>query len=303
MKATTTRRLTISMIAASSLIFGACGGGSSSADTTAAATCDAENIASPRIVSLSPTATEMLVAIGAGDNLAAVDSLSTWPESVSCKVTKISAYEPSAEAIVAYEPEVVVISNDMNKITEQLKAADPGITVWTGAAAASLDDVYGQIADLGELTGHENEAADLVESMKGRIAEATKAVDGEAGSLSYYYELDNTFYSVTSNTFVGALLKPFGMVNIADGVETGNDWPQLSAEAIVKADPSIIFLADTKCCQQDATTVAARAGWSGISAVKNGNVVELDDDIASRWGPRVVDLVETFAAAVKKARG
>ena len=303
MKATTTRRLTISMIAASSLIFGACGGGSSSADTTAAATCDAENVVSPRIVSLSPTATEMLVAIGAGDNLAAVDSLSTWPESVSCKVTKISAYEPSAEAIVAYEPEVVVISNDMNKITEQLKAADPGITVWTGAAAASLDDVYGQIADLGELTGHENEAADLVESMKGRIAEATKAVDGEAGSLSYYYELDNTFYSVTSNTFVGALLKPFGMVNIADGVETGNDWPQLSAEAIVKADPSIIFLADTKCCQQDATTVAARAGWSGISAVKNGNVVELDDDIASRWGPRVVDLVETFAAAVKKARG
>lgn len=304
MKATITRRRAIATIAASALFFGACGG-SSSADTTSAPaeTCDASKIASPRIVSLSPTATEMLVAIGAGANLAAVDSLSTYPESVSCKVTKISAYEPSAEAIVGYEPEIVVISNDMNKITEQLKAADPAITVWTGAAAASLDDVYAQIADLGEVTGHENEAADLVENMKSRIADATKGLDGEAGALSYYYELDNTFFSATSNTFVGALLKPFGLVNIADGVEEGNDWPQLSAESIVKANPSIVFLADTKCCQQDAAAVAARAGWSGIDAVKNGNVVELDDDVASRWGPRVADLIETFAAAVKKARG
>ena len=303
MKATVTRRRTIGLIAASALVFAACGGSSSATDTTEPATCDAANVASPRIVSLSPTATEMLVAIGAADNIAAVDSLSTYPESVSCKVTKISAYEPSAEAIVGYRPEIVVISNDMNKITEQLKSADPGIRVWTGAAAASLDDVYSQIADLGELTGHETEAADLVENMKSRIADATKGIDGEVGSLSYYYELDNTFYSVTSNTFVGALLTPFGMTNIADGVEDGNDWPQLSAESIVKANPSIVFLADTKCCRQNAASVAARAGWNGIDAVKNGNVVELDDDVASRWGPRVVDLVEVFAAAVKKARG
>ena len=303
MKATIIRRRAIAAIAASALVLGACGGSSSAPDTTAPAECDAANVASPRIVSLSPTATEMLVAIGAAANLAAVDSLSTWPEAVSCKVTKISAYEPSAEAIIGYQPEIVVISNDMNKITEQLKAADSKINVWTGAAASSLDDVYEQITQLGDLTGHETQAADLVESMRSRIADATADLDGEVGALSYYYELDNTFYSVTSNTFVGALLKPFGMVNIADGVEKGNDWPQLSAESIVKANPSIVFLADTKCCQQDATAVAARAGWSGIDAVKNGDVVELDDDIASRWGPRVVDLVETFAAAVKKARG
>jgi iron complex transport system substrate-binding protein len=92
-------------------------------------------------------------------------------------------------------------------------------------------------------------------------------------------------------------LKQFGMVSIADGVEEGNDYPQLSAEAIVKADPSIIFLADTKCCQQSAATVKARAGWSGISAVKDNNIIELDDDVASRWGPRIVDLIEQFGAA------
>lgn len=285
------RRRAITAIAASVLILGACGGGGSeSADTTSPEQ-------SLKIVSLSPTATEMLYAIGAGDQVVAVDSLSTYPAEVAPKVTKISAYEPSVEAILAYEPDVVLISNDMNKITEQLESiSSRKITVWTGAAAASLDDVYAQINELGTLTGHTTEAAELVTSMKTRI---DAAVPDAMPLVAYpvYYELDNTFYSVTSNTFVGALMKQFGLVSIADGVEEGNDYPQLNAEAIVKANPSIIFLADTKCCQQTAATVGARAGWSGIAAVTAGNVVELDDDIASRWGPRIVDLIEQFGKA------
>lgn len=290
MKHPFTRRA-ISAIAASLLILGACGGSSDSTDTTAA---PAEQL---RIVSLSPTATEMLYAIGAGDQVVAVDSLSTYPAEVSDKVTKISAYEPSAEAILGYTPDVVLISNDMNKITEQLTTANKDIQVWTGAAATTIDDVYKQINELGELTGQTDEATELVSSMKDRIAKATSSVTPQTES-KYYYELDNTYYSVTSNTFVGALLKPFGMTNIADGVEAGNDYPQLNAEAIAKANPSVIFLADTKCCAVTKDVVSKRPGWSGIDAVKNGHIVELDDDIASRWGPRVVDLVEQIAAAV-----
>jgi iron complex transport system substrate-binding protein len=239
----------------------------------------------------------MLYAIGAGDQVVAVDSYSTFPAETASKVTKMSAYEPSVEAILAYEPDVVLISNDMNKITEQLESiSSRKITVWTGAAAASIDDVYKQINELGELTGRSSEATALVADMTKRIDAAVPDV-APTDASSVYYELDNTYYSVTSNTFVGALLKQFGMVSIADGVEEGNDYPQLSAEAIVKADPSIIFLADTKCCQQSAATVKARAGWSGISAVQNDNIIELDDDIASRWGPRIVDLIEQFGAA------
>jgi iron complex transport system substrate-binding protein len=132
--------------------------------------------------------------------------------------------------------------------------------------------------------------------MKTRIDAAVPDMSTQM-AFPVYYELDNTFYSVTSNTFVGALMKQFGLISIADGAEKGNDYPQLNAEAIVKANPVIIFLADTKCCQQDAKTVSARAGWSGIQAVTDGNVVELDDDIASRWGPRVVDLIEQFGKA------
>ncbi len=294
MKKSMLSKRAIVAIVASLTALAACGGASESADTTAAPAATLH-----RIVSLSPTATEMLYAIGAGDQVVAVDSLSTFPAEVAPKVTKISAYEPSAEAILGYTPDVVLISNDMNKITEQLTAASKSIQVWTGAAAASLADVYKQIEELGALTGHVTEAADLVTSMKTRIDAATSSVTPNSSS-SYYYELDNTYYSVTSNTFIGALLKPFGLKNIADGVEAGNDYPQLNAEAIAKANPSIIFLADTKCCAMDAAKVGARAGWSGIDAVKNKGVIELDDDLASRWGPRVVDLVETFASAIAK---
>ena len=89
-----------------------------------------------------------------------------------------------------------------------------------------------------------------------------------------------------------------GLVSVADGVEAGNDYPQLSAEVLVDKDPSIIFLADTKCCAQSLQTVAERDGWAELTAVKTGSVVELDDDIASRWGPRLVDLVRVVAEAV-----
>ncbi len=239
----------------------------------------------------------MLYGIDAGDCVVAVDSLSTYPADVADKVTDISAYEPSAEVILAYEPTHVLISYDPG-IVDQLTAADPNIVIWTGDAASSLDGVYAQITELGEATGRTAEAEELIASMKQRIAKATDGVTAPAGT-SIFYELDDTLYSVTSNTFVGSLMEPFGVTNIADGVEDGNDYPQLNAEAIIAANPTVIFLADTKCCGQTAETVSARPGWSEIAAVQNGNIVELDDDIASRWGPRVVDLVEQFAAAIK----
>ncbi|NBR01060.1 MAG: ABC transporter substrate-binding protein, partial [Actinobacteria bacterium] len=229
----------VAVLAAASLSFlAACGGSDTATDTTA----PADAVESVRIVSLSPTATEMLYAIGAGDQLVAVDSLSNWPAEAAGKLTEISAYEPSAEAILGYEPDLVLISNDMNKISEQLTAANPAIKVWTGAAAASLDDVYRQIAELGAATNRVEAADALVADMKSRIEAATAGVTAPEGA-SYFYELDNTLYSVTSNTFVGSLLKSMGIANIADGVEEGNDYPQMNAEAIIKANPTVIFLA------------------------------------------------------------
>ncbi len=314
------RKRSAGAVVASLFILAACGSGSSGTDTTAVATeSKSEECVYPvkvetaagtiellerptKIVSLSPTATEMLYAIGAGDQVAALDSLSTFPAEGASKVTKISAFEPSVEVIIGYEPDLVVISYDANKLTEQLTAVDSiKITVWNGPAAATLDNVYEQINQLGVLTCNINAADALIETMKSKIDTAMKSVVVPEG-ISYFYELDNTLYSVTSNTFVGAIMKSFGIANIADGVEAGNDYPQLNAEAIVKADPTVVFLADTKCCAQSAVEVAKRPGWSGITAVKNNNIVELDDDVASRWGPRVVDLVEQVAASLGKLK-
>lgn len=279
----------VALAIASLTLITACGS-SSSSDTTVAVE------APQRIVSLSATATEMLYAIGAGKQVIAVDEYSNYPADAVALGTKLNAFEPNIEAIAAYTPDLVIISNDMASVTERLKALD--IKVWVGAAPATIDDAYAQITQLGAATGHTDEASQLVTSMKDDISTAVDGVKAPAGT-TYFYELDDTYYSVTSNTFIGSLLSTLGLTNIADGVEAGNDYPQFNAEALIKANPGIIFLADTKCCAQTAATVAARPGWSSIAAVKNNAVIELDDDISSRWGPRIVDLVKQFADAVK----
>jgi cobalamin transport system substrate-binding protein len=138
--------------------------------------------------------------------------------------------------------------------------------------------------------------------MRSDIEDAVASADPVAGQ-TFYYELDDTYYSVTSKTFIGQLFSMLGLVNIADEAERASSgYPQLSSEYIVDADPELIFLADTKCCGQDASTVADRPGWGDLAAVRDGNVVELDDDVASRWGPRLVDLVQTIADAAASAR-
>ncbi|MCU1387607.1 MAG: putative transporter substrate-binding protein [Ilumatobacteraceae bacterium] len=251
------------------------------------------------IVSLSPTATEDLFALGAGSQLVAVDDQSNYPAAVSELPATLSGYTPNVEAIAAFKPDLVVISDDTSGVAEQLTALK--IPVWTGPAAVTLDDVYTQIGQLGALTGHGGEATKLVGQMQTDIAKALDGLPDTEVPLTYYHELDNTFFSITSNTFLGQIYSLAGLVNIADQAESGSDYPQLNSEFIITADPQLIFLADTKCCGESPQTVAARDGWPAISAVKNNSVIAMDDDIASRWGPRIVDYVKAVVAAVDTA--
>jgi iron complex transport system substrate-binding protein len=253
-----------------------------------------------RIVSLSPTATEMLFAVGAGDQVIAVDNYSNFPAEAA-ELEKVDSFEPNVEAIAGLEPDLVIATYDPGNLVEQLNALD--IPVFFAGAVADLDGAYEQLEQIGALTGNLAAAQDLAAQMRTDIDAIVASVDPAAAELSYFYELDPTLYSVTSNTFIGGVMSLFGLTNIADGVEEGNDYPQLSAEVIVEKNPDIIMLADTLCCEQTAATVAARDGWADLAAVKNGNVVELNDDIASRWGPRLVDLVRTVADAVTAALG
>jgi iron complex transport system substrate-binding protein len=247
-----------------------------------------------RIVSMSPTATEMLFAIGAGKQVAAVDSNSNYPE--EAPKTDLSAYEPNLEAIAGYKPDLVVYSDDPGELAAGLgKLAIPALQQ---PAAKTLDDSYAQLDQLGRATGHLPEATQLAGTMRAEIAKVAAAKPQH--QLTYYHELDKNLYTATSKTFIGQLYAQLGMKNIADAADKdGSGYPQLSAEYIVKADPDLIFLADTKCCGQTARTVAARDGWDDLTAVKTGGVVELDDDVASRWGPRVVDFLKTVAGKVE----
>ncbi len=249
-----------------------------------------------RIVSMSPTATEMLFAIGAGDQVVAADSYSNYPS--DAPTTKLSAYEPNAEAIANYEPDLVVYAEDPGDLQSSLdKLKIPAISE---PAAATLDDVYAQIEQLGQATGHPDEASAQVDALKTKIKSVVDEVGDAGKGMTYYYELDDTYYSVTSNTFIGAVLGELGLKNIADAAKgASSGYPQLSAEYIVQADPDLILLADTKCCAQDAEKVAKRPGWQDLTAVQNGGVVELDDDVASRWGPRIADLLQQVGDAVQ----
>ena len=287
-------------------VLSGCSGSESSSDTTVAAepaatypvtvgdvTLEAQPM---RIVSLSPTATEMLYAVGAGSQVVAVDEYSNYPQEAVDLGTKLSGYEPNIEAISEFTPDLVIASYDPGSLVQQL--GEIGVPVYLADAVTSIDAAYEQIENIGLLTGHAADAAALTESMRAQIEEAVAGVTLPAEPLSYYHELDNTLYSVTSNTFIGSVYSLFGLRNIADNVEAGNDYPQLSAEVIVSSDPDLIFLADTKCCGETAETVAAREGWGSLKAVTNGNVIELDDDIPSRWGPRIVDFVIAIRDAV-----
>ena len=248
------------------------------------------------IVSLSPTATEMLFAIGAGEQVVAVDNYSYWPPQAPV-VDDLSGWNPNVEAIASFEPDLVILSD--TGVQEELELL--GIRVYVAAAAVELDDVYSQLGEIGDLTGNSQGSSMVVDQMREQIEEILDAIQMPSDSLTYFHELDDTLYSVTSSTFIGQIYTMTGLKNIADPAdEDGTAWgyPQLSEEFILEADPDIIFFADATCCAQSVATISARPGWSELSAVRNGNVFEMDSDISSRWGPRLVDFLETVANAV-----
>ena len=285
------------------LVAGAAGGGSSPASfpVTITASNGKVTVAKKprRIVSLSPTATESLLAIGAGSQVVAVDDQSDYPK--DAPRTSLSGFTPNVEAIAAYRPDLVVIAYDPKGLSGALGRL--GITVIHQDGAATFKVAYQQIRQLGLVTGHEAEATRLIVRMKAKIAGIVRTARRSGGGLSVYHELTPDLYSATSKTFVGKVYAALGLRNIADEADAvGTGYPQLSAEYVVSASPDLIVLADTVCCGQKASTVASRPGWDRISAVRTGSIVRIDDSIASRWGPRLVNSFRAMSSALARLR-
>ena len=248
------------------------------------------------IVSLSPTATEMLFAIGAGKQVVAVDARSTYP--ADAPLTNLSAATPDIAAIAGRKPDLVVIADDSSKLSTALAAV--GIPVLVQPPAKTFDDVYAQLGELGRAVGKSAEASGVADQMRSTITELVARAPKRA--VRVYHEVDASLRAAASSSFVGQVYEAFGVTNIADRADAdASGYPQLSSSYVVAADPEAIFLADAITGKQDATTVSARAGWAGIAAVKNKRIVTLDGDVASRWGPRLVLLVQAIGDALAKA--
>lgn len=250
-----------------------------------------------RIISLSATHTEMLFALGAGDQVAAVDLQSDYPP--EAPDGELDAFQPNVEAIAGYEPDLVVLSYDPGDVVESLELLEvPAILL---DAPADFDGIYRQIEVLGAATGNVGRAAEVVGQMQTDIDQIVADLPEHAEGLTYFHELDDTYYTVTSETFIGEVYALLGLENIADEAEAAGSaggYPQLSAEFIIESDPDLIYLADATCCDQSPETVASRPGWEGLSAVTNDAVFVIDDSVASRWSPRIVDLLRNVADAV-----
>ena len=315
---------TLAAVTAAALLAGCSSASTSSASSQAASSSAGASSAAPlfpitltaangpvkikdkpgRIVSLSATATEDLYAVGAGSQVVAVDDDSDYP--ATAPVTKLSGLTPNLEAIAKYNPALVIASQNSNGLVSGLGKL--GVPVLIEPAAATLIDAYDQIVQIGQATGHAAQAVRLVATMKSEIAADVKQAGSAHKDLTYYWELsDNPYYSVASSTFIGQIVGLFGLKDIADAADKASDggYPELSEEYIVTAKPAIIFLADNEAADggQSPAVVAARPGWSAIPAVQDKEIIALNDDIASRWGPRLPQLVAQISQAVEKAPG
>jgi iron complex transport system substrate-binding protein len=233
-----------------------------------------------------------------------VDETSNYP--AYAPKTSLSAMTPNIEAIAKYNPTLVIAQEDAGGLVAGMKKL--GVPVLIEPTATSLADAYAQIDQIGQKTGHAAQAATVVNTMRTQIAAAVKKAGSTHSDLSYFWEVSaSPYYSATSKTLFGQIVGLFGMKNIADAADKAADggYPQVSPEYIVAKKPQVIFLTDNGKADgiQSPAVVAKRPGWSAIPAVKNKEIIPLNDDIASRWGPRLPQLVTEIEQAVESAAG
>lgn len=248
------------------------------------------------IISLSSTATEMLFDIGAGPQVIAVDDQSNYPP--AAPMTDLSGFTPNLEAILSLQPDLVVVFFDPGELIAGLEAA--GVPVLSQGSAFTVDDMYRQIEVLGKATGNVEGAAASNSAIQTGL-EAAVTASGDLGEgVTYYHEISSDFYTATSSTFFGEIYGLFGMENIADPADADGSafgFPQISSEFIVTSDPEVIFLANV-LYGESAETVSLRPGWAVMTAVQSGHIAELDSDVASRGGPRIVEFAESISNAL-----
>lgn len=236
------------------------------------------------IVTLAPSFTEVLFAIGAGDSVVATDDNTDYPPE-AMDLPKISGFEPSVEGIASYNPDLVLLFFDPGGLQDAL--GQVGIASLFLATPTSVDGIYEQIETIGAATGYPAEAEELVSEMQTDIDSIVAEVPGDGPAI--FHEIDSTLYSTGPGSFTHEMFVLLGAENIA--AATGEPFPQMSNEAVIAANPDIILLSDA-AYGESAESVSVRPGWNQIAAVQDARVFAIDDDLVSRAGPRIVEGLE-----------
>ena len=247
-----------------------------------------------RIISLSPSITEILFEIGSGNQVIAVDNLSNYPN--EAPITDISAYDPNVEAISLLNPDLVILSYNIKNLKAALKKI--GIETIYLPAPLNFEDILDQIDYLGLQTGNEDKAKKLISKMKNRMKTLQKLRENEKAT-KIYHEIDPNYYSPSKFSFIGDIYQKLNYKNVADKADISNlGYPKLSPELIISENPDLIVLPgkDNKYVEK----VKLRPGWGYIEAVKKNNFLLTNNDIASRWGPRILNFASILVEYSKK---
>ena len=247
-----------------------------------------------RIISLSPSITEILFEIGSGNQVIAVDNLSNYPN--EAPISNISAYDPNVEAISLLNPDLVILSYNIKNLKAALKKI--GIETIYLPAPLNFEDILDQIDYLGLQTGNEDKAKKLISKMKNRMKTLQKLRENEKAT-KIYHEIDPNYYSPSKFSFIGDIYQKLNYKNVADKADISNlGYPKLSPELIISENPDLIVLPgkDNKYVEK----VKLRPGWGYIEAVKKNNFLLTNNDIASRWGPRILNFASILVEYSKK---
>ncbi|BAN00831.1 ABC transporter substrate-binding protein [Ilumatobacter coccineus] len=267
--------------------------------TTAAPVAVPEASEIGRIVSMSSTHTETLFALGLGEFVVAVNNTSDFPaEAAAVRVDDLDADSADLSTLLALDPDVVIVGDDPTDLVGRLN--ESGVASFSGPPATSLDDVFAQIRSIASLVDRPDLAEGLIGSMQAEIDEIVGSIpagSASAGERTYFHEIDPSLVTVSPGSFLDSIYGELGLTSIvADADPSG--LAQLSPDEVIAADPDVIVLADAECCGVTIDVLAGRAGWNSIGAVSDGAVVALTDDLALRWGPRVVELMRLVAGGV-----
>lgn len=248
-----------------------------------------------RIVSLSPSATSTLFAVGAGKQLRAASGDSTAPP--QAPRTELTAHS-DAGAVLAHDPDLVIAPDSAAPLAEQLRARD--VPVLLTPVPPDLESAYGQVETLGRATGHGNQARSLAERMRAQIGEIVASTPRPTGPTTYFHESRPDGTTTSAHNYLGALYGMFGLGSVAEG--DSRPTPRVPPEKLVRDDPDIVFLADGPCCQVTPESAAARPGWADVAAVRHHRVHAVDGQQAERWGPGLVDFARSVSDTLKSGQ-